>query len=139
MKKYRFTVLCLTGMLGLSMNAIEVGATGFGVDAGIASLLNEAHETSSEADQEIVRILTPSEYDNVCIAQVDNYVNIRSAPGEEGEVLGKLYNESAGTIEGEENGWYKITSGTVTGYVKSDYVVTGEEAENLAEIGRAHV
>ena len=133
MKKYRFTVLCLTGMLGLSMNAIEVGATGFGVDAGIASLLNEAHETSSEADQEIVRILTPSEYDNVCIAQVDNYVNIRSAPGEEGEVLGKLYNESAGTIEGEENGWYKITSGTVTGYVKSDYVVTGEEAENLAE------
>ena len=133
MKKYRFTVLCLTGMLGLSMNAIEVGATGFGVDAGIASLLNEAHETSPEADQEIVRILTPSEYDNVCIAQVDNYVNIRSAPGEEGEVLGKLYNESAGTIEGEENGWYKITSGTVTGYVKSEYVVTGEEAENLAE------
>ena len=65
MKKYRFTVLCLTGMLGLSMNAIEVGATGFGVDAGIASLLNEAHETSPEADQEIVRILTPSEYDNV--------------------------------------------------------------------------
>lgn len=40
-------------------------------------------------------------------------------------------------MDGEENGWYKITSGSVTGYVKADYVVTGDEAEKLAkEVGK---
>ena len=60
-------------------------------------------------------------------------MNVRSLPNEEGEILGKLYDESAGTIEEEVDGWYKITSGSVTGYVKGDYVVTGEAAETLAE------
>lgn len=66
-------------------------------------------------------------YADIAIAQVNYYVNIRSEASEEGEVLGKLYNNSAATVEGEENGWYKITSGTVSGYVKSEYVVVGDE------------
>ena len=53
---------------------------------------------------------------NLVIAQVNAYVNVRSIPSEEGEILGKLYNNSVGTFLEEENGWYKITSGTVTGY-----------------------
>lgn len=69
-----------------------------------------------------------SEYANIAIAQVDNYVNIRKEPNTESEVLGKLYNNSAATIlETTENGWYRITSGTVTGYVKCEYVVAGDE------------
>lgn len=69
-----------------------------------------------------------SEYANIAIAQVDNYVNIRKEPNTESEVLGKLYNNSAATIlETTENGWYLITSGTVTGYVKCEYVVAGDE------------
>ena len=40
----------------------------------------------------------------MCIRdRVDNYVNVRSTPGEDGEVLGKLYDKSAATVEGEEN------------------------------------
>ncbi len=78
-----------------------------------------------------------SEYDGIAIAQVSDYVNIRNMPSEEGEILGKLYNNSAATVLGEENGWYHITSGSVDGYVKSEYVVTGEEGEALAqEVGR---
>lgn len=68
-----------------------------------------------------------SEYADIAIAQVDYYVNVRDAAGEEGNVVGKLYNNSAATVEGEENGWYKITSGNVTGYVKSEFVVRGDE------------
>lgn len=78
----------------------------------------------------------PSEEDifrNLVIAQVNNYVNVRSIPSEEGEILGKLYNNSVGTFQGEENGWYQITSGTVTGYVKAEYCVTGEAAVELAK------
>ncbi len=73
------------------------------------------------------------ELKKLVIAQVNNYVNIRSLPGEEGEILGKLYNNSVGTFLAEESGWYQISSGTVTGYVKAEYCVTGEAAVSLAK------
>lgn len=79
-----------------------------------------------------VQPITASPYADIAIAQVNNYVNIRSAPGEDGEVLGKLYNNSAATITGEEGEWYKISSGTVEGYVKAQYVVSGQAAEAIA-------
>ncbi|MDE7271196.1 MAG: SH3 domain-containing protein, partial [Acetatifactor sp.] len=70
------------------------------------------------------------------IAQVTNYVNVRSLPSEEGKIIGKLYDDSVGTLLGEENGWYQIKSGTVTGYVKGEFCVTGDEAVDLAkEVG----
>ena len=73
---------------------------------------------------------------NLIIAEVTNYVNVRSIPSEEGEILGKLYDDSVGRKIGEENGWYLIESGKVTGYVKADYVLTGEAAEERAlEVG----
>ena len=78
----------------------------------------------------------PTEEDmfrNLVIAQVKRYVNVRSIPSEEGEILGKLYDNSVGTFLGEENGWYKISSGSVTGYVKADYCVTGDAAVEIAK------
>lgn len=68
-----------------------------------------------------------SEYADIAIAQVDNFVNVRDAAGEEGNVVGKLYNNSAATVDAVEGDWYKITSGNVTGYVKSEFVVCGDE------------
>ena len=44
---------------------------------------------------------------NLVIAQVDSYVNVRSTSSEEGEILGKLYDNSVGTFISEENGWYQ--------------------------------
>ena len=76
-------------------------------------------------------------FKNLVIAKVNDYVNVRSLPSEEGEILGKLYDKSVGSFLEEENGWYKITSGSVTGYVKGEYCVTGEEAVSYAkEVGK---
>ena len=70
------------------------------------------------------------------IAKVNDYVNVRSIPSEDGEILGKLYDKSVGEFISEDNGWYEITSGSVTGYVKAEYCVTGEDAVELAkEVG----
>lgn len=77
------------------------------------------------------------DYSDLVIADVNNFVNIRSIPSEEGEVVGKLYDNSVGKFIEEENGWYKIESGKCVGYVKAEYCVTGEEANILAkEVGR---
>lgn len=69
---------------------------------------------------------------NLVIAQVRSCVNVRSLPSESGEILGKLYNNSVGTFIQEEDGWYLIKSGSVTGYVKAEYCVTGEDAVEIA-------
>ena len=83
-----------------------------------------AEEQVSENDVPVVT----SEYSDIAIAQVDNFVNVRAEANTDSEVLGKLYNNSAATVlETTDNGWYKITSGSVTGYVKAEYVVTGDE------------
>ena len=71
-------------------------------------------------------------FTNLVIAQVSNYVNVRSLPSEEGEIVGKLYNNSVGNFIEEENGWYKISSGSVEGYVKGEFCVTGYAAVDLA-------
>lgn len=92
---------------------------------------------AQEAARQEARRQEEEKLKNMVIAQVNNYVNVRSLPSEEGEVLGKLYDESAGVLISEENGWYQITSGNVTGYVKADYCVTGEAAAALAkEVGK---
>ena len=93
-------------------------------DKAVAEAAAQAEEQVSENDVPVVA----SEYADIAIAQVDNYVNVRSEPNTDSEVLGKLYNNSAATVlETTEDGWYKITSGSVTGYVKCEYVVTGDE------------
>lgn len=75
-------------------------------------------------------------FKNLVIAQVSSYVNVRDIPSEEGNIVGKLYNKSVGTFIEEVDGWYKISSGSVEGYVKGEFCVTGDEAVELAkEVG----
>jgi cell wall-associated NlpC family hydrolase len=75
-------------------------------------------------------------FKNLVIAKVNDYVNVRDQASEEGEIVGKLYNKSVGTFIEEEDGWYKISSGSVEGYVKGEYCVTGEDAVEYAkEVG----
>ncbi|MGN0271912.1 MAG: SH3 domain-containing protein [Lachnospiraceae bacterium] len=94
-----------------------------------------ANSQQASAKQENETPVVKSEYADIAIAQVDNYVNVRSTPGEDGEVLGKLYNNSAATVDAVEGDWYKITSGNVTGYVKQEFVVVGNE-ELAKSVGR---
>ncbi|MBQ6320023.1 MAG: SH3 domain-containing protein [Lachnospiraceae bacterium] len=71
------------------------------------------------------------------IAVVDGYVNVRSMPDEDSEIVGKLYNHSAGTWLDKQGDWYKIESGNVVGFVKGEYVKTGQAAVKLAaEVGQ---
>ncbi len=72
-------------------------------------------------------------FKSLVIAKVNDYVNIRSIPSEEGEIVGKLYDKSVGSFISEQDGWYEIKSGSVTGYVKGEYCVTGDDAVELAK------
>lgn len=90
---------------------------------------NEGEESEEASEEESFKSLV--------IAKVNDYVNVRDLPSEEdGEIIGKLYDKSVGYFIEEENGWYKIKSGSVEGYVKAEYCVTGDDAVELAkEVG----
>ncbi|MBQ9588939.1 MAG: C40 family peptidase [Butyrivibrio sp.] len=93
-----------------------------------ASGEEQTEESEEQSEEELFKSLV--------IAKVTNYVNVRSLPSEDGEIVGKLYDKSVGTYIEEENGWYKIKSGSVEGYVKAEFCVTGEDAVELAkEVG----
>ena len=93
-------------------------------------------KTVNEKEREIANKKEEEGFKSLVIAQVNDYVNVRSIPSEDGEILGKLYDKSVGEFIEEDNGWYKITSGSVTGYVKAEYCVTGDDAVALAkEVG----
>jgi hypothetical protein len=76
------------------------------------------------------------------ITIVDSFVNVRTAPSTvDGEIVGRIYNHCAATIldrvQGENGLWYYMESGSVKGYIKADYFVTGDAAEELAvKIGK---
>ncbi len=94
-------------------------------------------ETETEIETETQE--DAQDFSGLVIARVTNYVNVRSLPSEEGEIVGKLYDKSVGEFIEEKDGWYKIVSGNCTGYVKGEYCVVGEEAEALAkEVGTTY-
>jgi len=95
--------------------------------ATVAYGLNEARKLD-------MRSMVLNLYDNLGISSVDSYLNIRSEPREDGDIIGKMTSKSAGEIlETSEDGkWYKIKSGPVTGYVSADYILTGQAAKDEA-------
>ena len=95
--------------------------------AVIRNSSKDAEEAPAEDSEEEM-------FKTLVIAQVHDYVNVRDLPDEnEGQIVGKLYDKSVGTFIEEDNGWYKIQSGSVEGYVKAEYCVTGDDAVELAK------
>ncbi|MDE7246874.1 MAG: C40 family peptidase [Lachnospiraceae bacterium] len=135
------------------LESISVGSAQVGAFSDLASTADTISRKSSE--KKIVDTVLVSEgytrdlkamvgglseeeesFKNLVIAKVNDYVNVRDIPSEEGEIVGKLYNKSVGSFIEEENGWYKISSGSVEGYVKGEFCVTGDKAVDYAkEVG----
>jgi peptidoglycan DL-endopeptidase CwlO len=80
-----------------------------------------------------VDVVDNREYSDLVIAQVDEWVNVRADATTDSSILGKLYNNSVGHYIEEKDGWIKIQSGSVTGWVSSEYVVKGVEALKIAK------
>lgn len=78
---------------------------------------------------------------SIAVSSAEDFVNIRSEASTDADIVGKLYKDSVATIlEADSgNGWVRISSGDVTGYVKSDYLKTGSEAQKIADANATSV
>ena len=91
-------------------------------------MLNEAQKLDLQA-------MAINQYNNLVISKVNNYLNVREEPSMDGKIIGKMTSKAAGEIlDDSVEGWYKIKSGKITGYISSDpqYTATGQEAKDIA-------
>lgn len=149
-KCFTYTALscCLAAAFTVTGFSVKAEATGNEAEIPVAGMnvaLNNYYARTSVVTQEglenpVVGIpaevpveKVKSEYENVAVSRCHDYVNVRSMPSTDGEILGKIYDGCAATILERVDDWYRIESGTVEGYIKAEYFVTGEEAEALAD------
>lgn len=73
-----------------------------------------------------------NEWNDVVMAQVKDYLSIRSSADKDSEVVAKLRAGDIATLIDVFDGWYEIESGNAHGFVSADYCVTGIEAYEYA-------
>ena len=126
---------------GEVLENIEDNSEILGRSAGAGEVLEQAEnepeeqmiQTQSTQTQEDAEKPAEPEthwgYTNLGIAHVDNHLNIREEPNENGKLIGKLSKDAACEIlEIDENGWAHIKSGKVEGYCSTEFLYLGEEA-----------
>ena len=113
------------------------------LSAGVAVLLDM---DIAMADEEIVELvksntteaisvktLTKREDSTLVMAKVNEYIHIREEASQDAAKLGVLYKDCGGHILERKDGWTKIQSGDIAGWIKDEYLYFGEEAQELAE------
>lgn len=100
---------------------------------------SQESEQADEAAQANETAQTPTAaqtcgYTNLGMSVISSgNLNIRQEASTDSEVVGILTNHNACELLEDAGDWYKVTSGKVTGYVSKQYLVTGAEAEAIAE------
>ncbi len=94
----------------------------------LETLVKQKDEPSSS---EVEKVKSP--YENLGISIANDYVNIRKEPNTDSEIVGKLYRGCATDILATKGEWVKIKSGKVKGYIKSEFLAIGEEAEKQVD------
>ncbi|HBI59864.1 MAG TPA: hypothetical protein DDY31_01415, partial [Lachnospiraceae bacterium] len=93
---------------------------------------DEKEDTPKKTEEKRKEETVAKQFRDLGIADVSDYVNIRSKPTTESKIRGKLYRGSAAKIIGEKDGWVKIESGSVRGFIRKDLLAIGAKAQKLA-------
>lgn len=99
----------------------------------------QTDDASQEPEQTNEAAQTPTAaqtcgYTNLGMSVISSgNLNIRQEASTDSDVIGILTNHNACELLEDAGEWYKVTSGKVTGYVNKQYLVTGDEAEAIAE------
>lgn len=120
------------GVSDVLMDMTDVAVTDTGLHTVTASMEQVASD-QKENNTNTKNIAETCGYTNLGIAQVDGSLNVRKGAGTDSKVVGKMSNHDACEILEEKDGWIKIKSGKVKGYVKSGYLLMGDAALAIAE------
>lgn len=120
------------GVSDAIMDMTDVAVTDTGLHMVTASM-EQAASDQKENNTNKKNIAETCGYTDLGIAQVEGSLNVRKGAGTDSKVVGKMSNHDACEILGKKDGWIKIKSGKVKGYVKSGYLLMGDAALAIAE------
>lgn len=135
-------ILCMVGA-GVIAGALAAGASpeaagkadwkkGAGVGAWLAAGAERQEEETKETDRPEQAQEEEKSFETLVMADVNNILNVRTAPDGEAELEGYLYADCGGVILERRDGWTKLESGELKGWAKDDYLLFGEEAQDAA-------
>lgn len=99
---------------------------------GLSYYLDLYYESSGNNDSAALFAEPVQIPENVAIAKVNDYLNIRSGAGTKNSVIGFLPKNGMCTVLDTADGWAHIKSGSLNGYVSTDYLYMGEEGRAKA-------
>lgn len=86
----------------------------------------------TENEEEIIQPPEdPPELNVVGMSIANSYLNVRNEATTESKVIARMSKGAICTVQSIAGDWAHITSGSITGYVNTKYLVVGEEAEAL--------
>jgi len=118
--------------INTSLSELNVGAAKY-LDAcdrggdGNGPTAQSSEDDSSDDDSD-----GDSEESNLVMANVHNSLNVREEASEHSDKVGFMYADCGGEILEQEGNWTKIKSGNLVGWACNDYLLFGDEAEELA-------
>ena len=118
----------------------EGGLTEMSADVADADTAVQAENAASDTETDVSTETAGSEqteeeelWQNRLMADVNDYLYVRTSADADAEIVGKLYKGDVAEIQEEGSGWTHVASGNVDGYVNNDYCVTGTEALAYAQ------
>lgn len=109
-----------------------------GITSAVAQYLSTSAEAVAAEVTETKTVVTAAGqadtfgYTNLGVADVDGNLNVREAASTEASIVGKMPDNAGCEILSIEGEWTKIKSGKVEGYVKSEYLLSGDAAATKA-------
>ena len=127
------------GLDGQATGQVSLYNTGFASTVGTYNAgITEEEKHDLIKDLDLVTEVVPEGsiidgYTNLGISNVTSYLNVRKGAGTNYKIVGKMPGYSVCEIISDEGEWYKIKSGSVTGYVSKEFILTGYEANVKAQ------
>ena len=102
------------------------------VSAGVTTTMEQVEDVTV-----LEAATSPSVVEGYTLLGVVNaekgYINIREEQSTDSDVVGKIRKDAICEVVSIEDEWCEIESGEIKGYISSEYLLTGEEANKKAE------
>ena len=131
--------LSVLGMSRMDVQAVSRKEYLDTLNAGITKIMDPSSgSTDEEAIQELAEMSQAGgarreKESDLVMVNVQVAMNVRAEADEKSDKVGLLYKDCGGRILERKDGWTRLRSGDLVGWANDEYLLFGEEAEELAD------
>ena len=132
LKSMMLVLTCVGALMfpAMTADAAELSAV---VSAGVATAMEQIDDETVLAAATAPSVVEGYSLLGIVEAE-DGYINIREEMSTDSEVVGKIRKDAICEVVSIEEEWCEIESGEIKGYISNDYLITGVDANEKAEV-----